>query len=191
MAKMRGVQGVAVILIVPLYVAVGCDSGPTDADGSGGSESGGSGGTASGGGGTGGSPPTGGMGGMGGTPSCLQFDPDGVDCGTCQLSVDQYCSESACSMPEDLDCTTSFATRTYRRGCGYLRLDGIGDVGDLWAGVWVEGTGKLVYSYHNGRASAGCSPETTVGEEPECDSYVDACDNGLGGGGAGGMGGGP
>jgi len=187
MAKLRGIQGVAIILILPVCLVASCTSDPVDDGGSGGSPTDGSGGTASGGSASGGVDAGGGL---GGTESCFQADQDGVDCGTCELSVDEFCSTANCSIHEDLTCLEDGVfNRSFQRGCGYLRREQYGDVQDEWLTIWEERSGELVYHYFSGGSSVGCLPETIVGEEPECDSYEDACENGLGG--AGGMGGGP
>jgi len=189
----RGIQGIAVIAAAQLCLFVGCNQTPPAEDGSGGSPAA-TGGSASGGGGSGGSPATGGQGGGDCGQFGGEFEPSEGECGTCSKSIEDFCDDVDCSMPEDLECDASrLPVVTIYRGCGFVQRRAVGDVGDAWSYYWEESTGELVY-YHSvpgNSFSDECFPNRAAGERPDCDEWVMDCEGGGGAGGEGGEGGGP
>ena len=116
--------------------------------------------------------------------TALQTYPD---CGTCEMSLEAYCSgQSSCELDTASVCTQIWWGSDWKVGCGYVRVDYWGDVGDRGTEIWDQGTGQLIYHRFNGMLSMGCLPDTHVGTEPACDEWTDACATG-GAGGAGGV----
>lgn len=168
-------------------------SGGLSAEGSGGA-SGGSNGE-----GTGGEDSSGGaaIGGAGGASesACGRFDPSNSDCGVCEQSLEEYCSEpDACQLQATPTCRVGLVSQQVEVGCGFIKVSWQGDVGDAGVSIWALSdsmggahsldSGELVYAWSNGRLSSGCRPETTVGIEPECDDWSTQCTGeGLGGSG--------
>ncbi len=106
------------------------------------------------------------------------------DCGTCTKTLEAYCVEPiSCQLDRATLCTRIWFGSNWDRGCGYVRVKYWGDVGDHVTRIWEEASGKLVYHWFNGMLSMGCLPAMTVGTEPACDQWLDAC----GAGGAGGV----
>jgi hypothetical protein len=159
------------------------------AEGSGGGASGGSTQSASGGaqggstGGDAGNPPD----------ACDEYDPTNSECGACTQTLDEFCD-----MPDECDlmatpmCQEGVYTQSVEQGCGLLKVTWFGDVGDAGTTIWridqnfggapSSLTGNLVYLWNNGKRSAGCLPEMTVGTEPLCNDWASTCpSNGLGG----------
>lgn len=98
------------------------------------------------------------------------------NCGTCNVTLDAYCSSlTPCQLNPSLVCTMKWFGSTWERGCGYVREQYEGDVGDRAMDVWDETSGKLVYHGFNGMTSSGCFPETRAGTEPACSSWTNAC----------------
>jgi len=187
-------QGVLVLLLAQVCAVASCTSTPP-VDGSGGTGTGGAasgGGPGTGGAGTGGGGPA--AGGTGGTPECDGvFDPEASECGQCQLTLEQFCADLYCGMPDDLSCNDGLPFTRIYRGCGYVERTVHGDVGSPPGSsthVWLEATGELVYRSSTPDRRDVCVITTRAGERPDCDDWELSCD-GLGGGGAGGMGGGP
>ena len=107
---------------------------------------------------------------------CFQFSPTGENCGTCDLSVEEYCSHYDCSLPSAPMCGIDFVIdTTLEQGCGFIRLTQRGDVGDRWGQVWNQATEEVVYVWHNGKLSTGCAPDTHGGDMPECSTWTEAC----------------
>lgn len=118
---------------------------------------------------------------------CGTFDPTNSDCGYCEQSVEEFCAES--DFCEHLDvippCEMEAWFADVEEGCGYIKSTTSGDVFDHRVVIWkvAEGAGgapetetlELVFFWDNGAASAGCGPETVVGTEPACDSWVSRC----------------
>lgn len=80
-----------------------------------------------------------------------------------------------CFLAPEEECASVAFGSTWQSGCGYLRLEWEGDVSNHGVSIWNENSRGLVYRWDNGSMSAGCMPDTTVGTEPECDEWVDAC----------------
>jgi len=144
---------------------VSCVSGPvTDGGGSGGA----TGGTG------GGAPVTGGTNGDG--DGCDGTLGEGGECGVCQVSVEQYCADGDCTMPnwEEVCVPENSGARVYAY-CGYKHLDnfvrtGTGPDGaqyTIYTDIWDEESGQLVY--HATQRNYGCAVELRAGERPECD----------------------
>lgn len=192
MKRMRGGHtGVLVLLAAQIGTTIACTSGSED--GSGGSESGGggtdpgsSGGASGGGFSDGGGPAAGG--GTGGS-ECLSITIGDDGC-VCESSLDAFCSVANCSLPVQLECgSANFSAVTIYRGCGYIHRSSSGE--EESSTIWSEESGELLF--HRARywpVSDDVCPTRQYGEQPECDSWEEACDLGYGGiGGMGGMGG--
>lgn len=130
--------------------------------------------------------PAAGSGGSGAmADGCDQYDPEGLNCGVCVRSVEEYCSSThSCSIPEELECRrfASDATLIFYRGCGYLlRIEDYGEAtGGYYAKTyWDEATGELLYLYDNGLSFGDCSPSDVVGQEPSCAADTDICQPGF------------
>jgi len=105
------------------------------------------------------------------------------------LLREEYCiTPTTCQLDATRICSTIWFGSNWKRGCGYVRVNYWGDVGDQVTDVWQEDSGQLVYHWFNGMLSMGCLPEMTVGTLPTCATWTDACGAG-GGSGASGAGG--
>ncbi len=129
---------------------------------------------------TGGTVGTGGSGGTGGAVPTTDCGTHGSppNCGTCTMTLQEYCGPtSSCQLKPASICTQFAFGSTWKRGCGYVRQDSQGDVGDLFTSIWDEASGQLVYYWFNGKmsTSSDCVPEKHVGTEPTCDAWTDAC----------------
>lgn len=97
------------------------------------------------------------------------------DCGTCVQTVEEHCPAGSCGLDQSQICADTEFYGAWDRGCGYVRHRFDGDVGDHRVEIWEESTGKLAYSWNNGVLSMGCYPATTVGTEPPCAAWTNAC----------------
>lgn len=105
------------------------------------------------------------------------------NCGSpCSVTIEQHCVGSSgsrgCALDASKICTRFAFGSKWQRGCGYLRVEDAGDVGDRWINIWNETTGQLVYYWFSGKYSSGCVPEMSAGAEPTCSSWADACTDG-------------
>lgn len=99
------------------------------------------------------------------------------DCINSTMTVEEYCSASNnCDFDFQNICFTHAFDASWQRGCGYVRLSWVGDVGDRGTTIWEEATGKLVYDHFTQWYSPDCTTERTVGNEPECSTWSDFCD---------------
>jgi hypothetical protein len=132
-------------------------------------------------GGTSGNPGTSATGGAPANQDCTTWRSY-PNCGApCSLTVEQYCAAPSvrpCSLDAATICTRYAFGSTWERGCGYVRVEDWGDVGDRWINVWNETSGELVYHWFSGMYSSGCVPEQSVGTQPVCDAWVNACGDG-------------
>jgi hypothetical protein len=121
-----------------------------------------------------------------GSAACWVLQSWSEDCGTCIQTLDEYCTEpDTCYLMEEPAC---FGVWTVDEGCGLIRISWEGDVSDRGMRIYNADSRELVYMWDNGQRSAGCYPDTRVGEEPSCDTWTSACSNSSAGG-AGGAGG--
>jgi len=134
---------------------------------------------------------TGGAGGTGGavpTTDCNSWRSP-PNCGTCTITLQDYCgTTNSCQLNSASICTQFAFGSTWKRGCGYVRQDSQGDVGDRFTSIWDEASGQLVYYWFNGMMSSGCVPEKHAGTEPTCDVWTEACGGTGGSGGTTGFG---
>jgi len=104
------------------------------------------------------------------------------NCGSpCSMTIERHCvaaSPRPCALDLAKICTRYAFDTKWQRGCGYVRVEDYGDVGDHWINVWDESTGHLVYYWSSGKLESGCLPETSAGVEPMCNDWVDACVDG-------------
>jgi len=134
----------------------------------------GSGGSSSGGSGTGGD---------GGGGACAGTLGMGGECGVCQTSVEEYCEEHDCTMPDLFDpCFDRSPRSTVYTGCGYRQVNQVDgnstDVPPLVVDIWQEESGELVY--HSERSGGdACVPDVVVGEYPTCSGWGLQCDGGY------------
>ena len=111
------------------------------------------------------------------------------NCGTCTMTLQDYCgTTNPCQLNPASICTQFAFGSTWKRGCGCVRQDSQGDVGDRFTSIWDEASGQLVYYWFNGMMSSGCVPERHAGTEPTCDVWTDACGGTGGSGGTTGFG---
>lgn len=139
----------------------------------------------------------------GGNSGCA--GPCSGGCGTCALSVEDYCArdpgktwdQESCTFSGSFECyPEGLPSRLVHTGCGYIRTSWEGDEGDHGESVFDESTWELVYKLYNGGLGAqACIHETVAGTKPECEQWTETCSAYLkdsGGpemGGAGGAGG--
>lgn len=108
------------------------------------------------------------------------WSPDG--CGTCEMTMDQYCATVDCTPDPLPSCEGLPAAYSIDEGCGLLQLRMSGHGGAIYTeSVYDLETRKLTFYYDKGGRSAGCMPELRVGIEPTCERWTTLCE-GAGGG---------
>ena len=99
-----------------------------------------------------------------------------TNCGTCSQPLEDYCvGATSCELDRSRICTRIWFGADWTRGCGYLRVEYYGDVGDKVTEIWDEASGVMVYHWFNGKLSSGCLPAITVGTLPSCTDWTSAC----------------
>ena len=107
------------------------------------------------------------------------WSPDG--CGTCEMTMDQYCAKVNCTPDPLPSCEGLPAAYSIDEGCGLLQLRMSGHGGAIYTeSVYDLETRKLTFYYDKGGRSAGCMPELRVGIEPTCEGWTTLCE-GAGG----------
>ncbi len=104
------------------------------------------------------------------------WSPDG--CGSCEQTLEEYCQSDlrSCLLGELVSCEELPGAYTIDEGCGYVRVSTEGHGGVIYIeSVYETQTRALVSHYDKGGRSAGCMPELTVGEPPDCADWTTRC----------------
>jgi hypothetical protein len=116
---------------------------------------------------------------QGGTEGdCWALQPWSAEgCGTCQMTVAQYCENASCA-PDPLPTCDGLADAySIDEGCGLLQLRMTGHLGAIYTeSIYDLATRELKYHYDNGGRSMGCMPELTVGTKPTCERWTTLCE---------------